>query len=583
MTTRNNTRRERVAARRALAAALALTLACFLSPTPSLANDGSALNFDSDTSASIEGNAPISGPVEGFDSVAVEGEEHDFASAENAALDPIPVFAPDEALASGSDGASDPDSVPVESAPDLVDSIPAPRAGANYREVLAQTAAYLSASVPDPGVSSIGGEWAVIGLARNDSLPADYAASYYSNLVRTLRDAGGVLHRVKYTEYSRVVIALSSLGFDPTDVAGYDVLSPLGDFDQVCWQGVNGPIWALIALDSRGYDVPTAPEGKRQTTRDALIDAVLDSEIAGGGWALSGSVPDVDLTAMALTSLAPYHASRADVAAAVERGLSVLSSLQGEDGGYGDAGSATSESCAQVVVALSALGIDPASDARFAKAGGSVFDALCAFAVPGGGFKHVVDGEVNGMATEQGFYALVAYERLLSGKTSLFDMSDVADSVPPDVQPAPDPNPAPDPDPDPDPIPTPDPEPTPSGQPSGNAGAQNDSVAPSGKTLFTAQAAAPFGEKMVATSSLFPESASSEDASDAGALSACDAASAPGDQPGEDSSADTAAASDNASSPWLWVGIAVVAACALAALGVYRARLARKDDQAEAD
>lgn len=498
MTTRNNTRRERVAARRALAAALALTLACFLSPTPSLANDGSALNFDSDTSA----------------------------------------------------------------------------APASYGEILVETGAYLSASVPDPGVSSIGGEWAVIGLARNDSLPADYAASYYSNLVRTLRDAGGVLHRVKYTEYSRVVIALSSLGFDPTDVAGYDVLSPLGDFDQVCWQGVNGPIWALIALDSRGYDVPTAPEGKRQTTRDALVDAVLDSEIAGGGWALSGSVPDVDMTAMALTSLAPYRGARADAAAAIERGLSVLSSLQGEGGGYGDAGSATSESCAQVVVALASLGIDPASDERFVKESGSVLDALCAFAVPGGGFKHVADGEVNGMATEQGFYALVAYERLLSGKTSLFDMSDVASAVPPDVPPDPDPAP------DPDPIPTPDPEPTPSGQPSGSAGAQNDSVAPSGKTLFVAQAAAPFGEKMVATSSLSPESDSSENAPDAGALSACDAAS--DDQPRQDSSADAATASDNASSPWLWAGIAVVAACALAALGVYRARLARKDDQAEA-
>ena len=501
MTTKKNTRRERAAAKRALAAVLALTLVCSLSPAPSLANDESALNFDSG----------------------------------------------------------------------------APAAPASYGEILVETAAYLSASVPDPGVSSIGGEWAVIGLARNGGLPADYAASYYSNLVRTLRDTGGVLHRVKYTEYSRVVIALSSLGFDPTDVAGYDVLLPLGDFDQVCWQGANGPIWALIALDSRGYDAPTAPDGKRQTTRDALVDAVLDSEIAGGGWALSGSVPDVDMTAMALTSLAPYRASRADVAAAVERGLSVLSSLQGEDGGYGDAGSASSESCAQVVVALSALGIDPASDARFAKAGGSVLDALCAFAVPGGGFKHVADGEVNGMATEQGFYALVAYERLLSGKMSLFDMSDVASAVPPDVPPDPDPAP------DPDPIPTPDPEPTPSGQPSGNAGAQNDGVAPSGKTLFTAQAAAPFGEKMVATSSLSPESASSEDASDADTLSALDAASAPGDQPGQDSSADAATASDNASSPWLWAGIAVVAACALAALGVYRARLARKDDQAEAD
>lgn len=445
-------------------------------------------------------------------------------------------------------------------------------APASYGEILVETAAYLSASVPDPGVSSIGGEWAVIGLARNGGLPADWAASYYTNLVRTLRDTGGVLHRVKYSEYSRVVLALSSLGFDPTDVAGYDVLSPLGDFDQVCWQGVNGPIWALIALDSRGYDAPAAPEGKRQTTRDVLVDAILESEIAGGGWALSGSVPDADLTAMALTSLAPYRASRADAAAAIERGLSVLSSLQGEDGGFGDAGSATSESCAQVVVALSALGIDPASDARFAKEGGSVLDALCAFAAPGGGFKHVADGEVNGMATEQGLYALVAYERLLSGKAPLFNMGDVASAIPPDVPS--DPNPAP----DPDPIPTPDPGPAPSGQPSGGAESQ-DGVAPSGKTLFATQTAAPSGEKMVATSSLSPEGASGEDAPDPGALSARDAAS--DNQPGEDSTAD-AAASDNASSPWLWAGIAAAAACSLAALGVYRARLARKDAQGEA-
>ena len=563
MATRKNTKREHVVARRALAAALALALVCSPSPAPSYAADESAPSFELDASASIEGNAPTSAPAEGFDSAAVEGEGCDSAPAEDSALALIPASAPDEALASGFDGASVPDPVPAESA----------LAPASCGEILADTAAYLSASVLNPGVSSIGGEWAVIGLARNGGLPADRAASYYTNLVRTLRDTGGVLHRVKYSEYSRVVLALSSLGFDPTDVAGYDVLSPLGDFDQVCWQGVNGPIWALIALDSRGYDAPAAPEGKRQTTRDALVDAILESEIAGGGWALSDSVPDVDLTAMALTSLAPYRASRADAAAAVERGLSILSSLQGENGGFGDASSATSESCAQAVVALSALGIDPASDARFAKEGGSVLDALCAFAVPGGGFKHVADGEVNGMATEQGFYALVAYERLLLGKTSLFDMSDVASAVPPDVSPGPDPAP------DPDPIPTPDPEPTPSGQPSGGAGAQGGG-APSGKTLFAAQTAAPSGEKMVATSSLSPEGASSEDAPDAGVLSAQDTF---GDRAGEDTSADAAAASDNASSPWLWVGIAAVAACALAALGVYRVRLARKDAQGEAE
>ena len=35
-------------------------------------------------------------------------------------------------------------------------------------------------------------------------------------------------------------------------------------------------------------------------------------------------------------------------------------------------------------------------------------------------------GTLDGMATEQGYYALVAYQRLKDGKTSLYDMSDVS-------------------------------------------------------------------------------------------------------------------------------------------------------------
>ena len=35
-------------------------------------------------------------------------------------------------------------------------------------------------------------------------------------------------------------------------------------------------------------------------------------------------------------------------------------------------------------------------------------------------------GTLDGMATEQGYYALVAYQRLKDGKTGLYDMSDVS-------------------------------------------------------------------------------------------------------------------------------------------------------------
>ena len=131
------------------------------------------------------------------------------------------------------------------------------------------------------------------------------------------------------------------------------------------------------------------------------------------------------MTAMALTALAPYK-DDAEVKAAVDAALTYLSDAQQADGGFMSWGAANSESCAQVIVALTALGIDPTSDERFIKEGGTVLDALCAFACEGGGFRHSSDqAEPDGMATEQGFYALAAYDRFRQGKTRLFDMTDI--------------------------------------------------------------------------------------------------------------------------------------------------------------
>ena len=106
--------------------------------------------------------------------------------------------------------------------------------------------------------------------------------------------------------------------------------------------------------------------------------------------------------------------------------------MQDADGGfstsYGDGNMvATSESISQVVTALSALGIDPDTDARFVKDGGSAIDALLRYFVTGGGFKHIQSGEIDGMATEQAYYALTAYYRFLTRQTSLYDMTDIID------------------------------------------------------------------------------------------------------------------------------------------------------------
>lgn len=272
-----------------------------------------------------------------------------------------------------------------------------------------------------PSVGSIGGEWMVLGLARSGRTVPE---GYYDAVVKYVKDnidSNGRLDKNKATENARIILALTAIGKDVTNVDGHDLLAGLNEMSYLSKQGINGAIFTLIALDSHNY----TPAG--DVTRDKLVQAILDAQISSdGGWSLDGKNADVDMTAMAIQALAAYYKSNSSAKKAVDKGLSWLSSVQQNDGGFTSWGAANSESCAQVIVALTALGIDPTKDSRFIKNGVSVLDALCSFAVNGGGFKHLAtETSANGMATEQGFYALVAYYRLLNGQTSLYDMTDV--------------------------------------------------------------------------------------------------------------------------------------------------------------
>ena len=286
------------------------------------------------------------------------------------------------------------------------------------------TGDYLS-KLGTPGVGSIGGEWMVLGLARSGrAVPS----GYYDNVVKHVREnirSDGRLDRTKTTENARIILALTAMGKDPTNVGGYNLLDGFYNMrDCLKKQGVNAPIFALLALDSHNY-TPT----HNDVTRDGLVELILSDQVkADGGWALEGAdakASDVDMTAMAIQSLAPYYDTDPTVREAVDKALALLSSKQQAGGGFTSWGSANSESCAQVIVALTALGIDPASDSRFIKNGATMLDALCSYYVEGGGFKHTSDGTLNGMATEQGYYALAAYYRLVNKQTSLYDMTDV--------------------------------------------------------------------------------------------------------------------------------------------------------------
>ena len=235
----------------------------------------------------------------------------------------------------------------------------------------------------------------------------------------------GRLSPVKYTEYARVALALAALGENPADSRGWNLLEPLKDLDKVKIQGNNGPIWALIALDCGAYPDPAPTAGAEPVTRAALVAELLSARCTDGGWALMGDTMDVDITAMTLTALAPYTGEAA-VQTAVDEALALLSDAQLPNGGFASWGTENCESAAQVLVALTSLGIDPLTDSRFIKDGATVPDAVASFAVEGGGFRHIAEQTApDNMATEQGFYALAACQRFTKGQSRLYDMTAV--------------------------------------------------------------------------------------------------------------------------------------------------------------
>ncbi|MBR6259746.1 MAG: S-layer homology domain-containing protein [Oscillospiraceae bacterium] len=296
-----------------------------------------------------------------------------------------------------------------------------------------KSASYMYETVKEPQPGAVGGEWAVLGLARSGcDIPESYYQEYYAGVVNYVRDVKGVIHEKKYSEYSRLIISLSAIGMDARDVAGYDLTKPLGDYDKTIWQGLNGPIWALIALDSRDYPMPQNPEAETQATRQMYVDRILSCQLSDGGWSLLGGTPDAtesykvsdpDITGMALQALAKYRDQPA-VAKAIDEALDCMSKKQAADGGFSTLGTPNAESAVQILVALCELGIS-VDDERFVKNGITVLDNIMSYRSADGGFKHTLDGSgSNQLASEQCFYGLVAAQRLAEGKNSLYRMSD---------------------------------------------------------------------------------------------------------------------------------------------------------------
>lgn len=258
--------------------------------------------------------------------------------------------------------------------------------------------------------------WATIGLGRLERYEGlsvyltENEKYLQQNWTSTLR---------KVTNLARISLAVGAAQGDPRNYAGKDLIAEIYNYGNIEAQGINGPIFALIALDSGGYETPATAKW----TRDKLVDIILNKQLADGGYSLDGTgAGDVDISAMAIQALAPYYRSgQPEVKVVVDKAVDYLAKAQGSDGGYKSWDTANSESDCQAIIALCSIGIDLDTDARFIKNSNTVLSNLLTFRAADGGFKHIVGGETNSMASEQALIALAAYERFQDKKSSLYN------------------------------------------------------------------------------------------------------------------------------------------------------------------
>ncbi len=250
------------------------------------------------------------------------------------------------------------------------------------------------------------GEWEAIALKQaGKTLPA----SYLENVKKVVNEKQGKFARITDTE--RYALGILAAGENPTNFEGYNLIEAIYNGD-LTKQGLNGVVYGLLALDSASFEVPE----NATWTREKLVNHLLENQNEDGGWSWDGSATsDIDTTAMVLTALAGYQ-DQAEVKVHIDIAVEFLSSkyLAGKID--------NSSTAAQVVIALSALGVD-ANGKLFAKDGSSLIGFLLSFQNADGGFDWQGGDESDVFSTAQGFQAIVAYQLFVNGAGSLYNFS----------------------------------------------------------------------------------------------------------------------------------------------------------------
>ena len=229
----------------------------------------------------------------------------------------------------------------------------------------------------------------------------------------------------KMTDYGRIIMMLTALGIDASKLDAYGDGEPFKDASGKVVHNlveelykynksytINGPIFALIALDMGNYTVPK----DAKWTRENLLKTILAHPYGSDGWG-------IDMVAMLMQSLYPYindPTYGAQVKAKLQEGYDIIlgyksaSSVEpmGSDYSFFSWGTTNSESAAQVICAMCVMGVDVGYDPNFsdyANKQGVLYSWLNRFLCSNEtGFGHTDNG-YNEMATYQSMYALQWY------------------------------------------------------------------------------------------------------------------------------------------------------------------------------
>ncbi|ANZ60476.1 prenyltransferase/squalene oxidase repeat-containing protein [Secundilactobacillus paracollinoides] len=219
-------------------------------------------------------------------------------------------------------------------------------------------------------------------------------------------------------DYERSMIGALSIGSNPEKYESTNLVSGIIKTAPKSNAGINGKIWGIIALSSKNYG------SKSNAAVKTLVSQVVKAQNSAGGWAISGTASDVDVTGMALMALS-MHKSYSGVKTAISKATSLLKNKAYQKSGDFIIASAfttkaNSDSNAMALAGLSAAGVN--TDTYKGTSSITPVKRLMKFQKSTGQFRWLWNSNTGAlhMSTQQATYALEQYRNYKLHKGSIF-------------------------------------------------------------------------------------------------------------------------------------------------------------------